>query len=95
MSYQFFFEAKLWAKNSAIIREIRSEMTSEEIDEIVIVDDLAPEKLLSSIGGGNSSIGGGNVFLPGCPVDCKPVTHSGEPTLKIQSAPACGVYKSR
>ena len=88
MSYQFFFEAKLWAKNSAIIREIRSEMTSEEIDEIVIVDDLAPEKLLSSIGGGN-------VFLPGCPADCKPVTHSGEPTLKLQSAPACSVYKSR
>jgi hypothetical protein len=42
--YYSFFEAKLWAKNSAVIRAIRPALTSEEIDEIVIVDDNGQEK---------------------------------------------------
>jgi hypothetical protein len=43
--YHSFFEAKLWAKNSAVVRAIRPALTSEEIDEIVIVDDNGPEKV--------------------------------------------------
>jgi Sulfotransferase family len=43
--YQSFFEAKLWAKNSAIIRAIRPKLTSAEIDRIVVVDDNGPEKI--------------------------------------------------
>ena len=43
--YQSFFEAKLWAKNSAVIGAIRPALSSEEIDEIVIVDENGPEKI--------------------------------------------------
>ena len=43
--YHSFFEVKLWAKNSAVIRAIRPALSSEEIDEIVIVDENGPEKI--------------------------------------------------
>ena len=43
--YHSFFEAKLWAKNSAVIRAIRPALSSEEIDEIVVVDENGPEKV--------------------------------------------------
>ena len=45
LAYRFFFEAKLWAKNSAVIRAMRPKLTSEEIDKIVIADETGPEKI--------------------------------------------------
>ena len=37
--YRVFFEAKLWSKISKLIRPVRRELTSRQVDEIVMVDE--------------------------------------------------------
>jgi Sulfotransferase family len=46
--YRRFFDLKLRWKNSAIVRLFRPELTSHEVDEIVIADEMAAAKLGST-----------------------------------------------
>src|SRR5437879_11863750 len=43
--YQLFFIAKLWAKKSAVLRALRPDFTSQQIDGVVIADEKGPEKV--------------------------------------------------
>src|SRR4029077_1356194 len=46
--YRRFFDLKLRWKNSAIVRLFRPELTSHEVDEIVLADEMAAAKLGST-----------------------------------------------
>src|SRR5438270_5123518 len=45
MAYHLFFNAKLWAKKSAVLRALRPDFTSQQIDGVVIADEKGPEKI--------------------------------------------------
>src|SRR6266550_586509 len=45
LAYHLFFNAKLWAKKSAVLRALRPDFTSQQIDGVVIADEKGPEKV--------------------------------------------------
>ncbi len=45
--YRQFFEFKLQSKQSPLLRMLRPKLTSQEVDQIVIVDDSAPARVCS------------------------------------------------
>lgn len=48
--HRAFFETKFWAKRNALIRAFRPLLTSREIDETVLAEDLPPRVRASDIG---------------------------------------------
>ena len=45
LAYHFFFKAKLWVKQSAVLRALCPDFTSQQIDRVVIADENGPEKV--------------------------------------------------